>query len=105
MRRLLDQYLERRERRRREDAWRELDSQAGGVPSTPAVRNIHRRALENYIPNGGDLHSLYEETALAMSRRLLAMGRWLPHAPHVVHSRLYPAHRNQVASEWQRAGQ
>jgi hypothetical protein len=33
------------------------------------------------------------------------MGRWLPHAPHVVHSRLYPAHRNQVASEWQRAEQ
>ena len=105
MRRLLDQYLERRERRRREDAWRELDSQAGGVPSTPAVRNIHRRALENYVQNGGDLHSLHEETALAMSRRLLAMGRWLPHAPHVVHSRLYPAHRNQVASEWQRAEQ
>ena len=103
MTRMLGQYLERRERGRRENAWRELDSQEGGVPDIAPVQDIHRRALDRYSRNGGDLSSLHEEAALAMSRRLLAMGHGLPHA--AVHHRLYPAHRSRMESEWQRGGQ
>ena len=99
MTRMLGQFLERRERRRRENAWRNLDRQAGGVPDIAPIEDIHRRALDAYSRGGGDLNSLHAETALAMSRRLLAMGMW-PEA--FVHHRLYPAHVDQLASEWQR---
>ena len=99
MTRMLGQFLERRERRRRENAWRNLDRQAGGVPDIAPIEDIHRRALDAYSRGGGDLNSLHAETALAMSRRLLAMGLW-PAA--FVHHRLYPAHVDQLASEWQR---
>jgi hypothetical protein len=104
---VLGQYFLRRAQRQRESAWQALDAEAprwaGILTDLPPVRDIRRRAIDDYVQNGGDLRTLHRQAALDMSRRFLAMELLMgPNIPYVVHRGLYPDHERQLTSEWLR---
>ena len=101
---MLGQYFLRRAQRQRESAWQALDTESPGTPGPlPPLQDIRRRAIGNYVQNGGDLGRLHRQAALDMSRRLLAMELLQGHnTPCVVHRGLYPDHERQLTFEWLR---
>ena len=104
---VLGQYFARRAQRQREAEWQAIDAEsvrwAGILTDLPHIRDIRRRAIDNYVQNGGDLHALHRQAALDMSRRFLAMELMLePSIPYVVHRARYPEHECQLTLEWLR---
>ena len=104
---VLSQYFARRAQRQREAEWQALDAEsvrwAGILTDLPNVRDIRRRAIDSYVQNGGDLHTLHRQAALDMSRRFLAMELLMgPNIPNVVHRARYPEHERQLTLEWLR---
>ena len=74
------QYFLRRAQRQRESAWQALDAESPGMPGhLPPLQDIRRRAIDDYVQNGGDLSRMHRQAALDMSRRLLAMELLLGH--------------------------
>ena len=101
---MLGQYLLERAQRQRESAWQALDAESPGIPGhLPPLQDIRRRAIDDYVQNGGDFGRLHRQAALDMSRRLLAMELMLGHnTPYVLHRGLYPDHERQLTLGWLR---
>ena len=97
-------------RRRRELAWgmRDVEGEIWHLvqsrPQYRAVRQAHRRGMEEYIRNGGDLEAQHRRTSLAMSKELMLTGDFVSdNTPFSFSGHLYPENARDLMFAWGRA--
>ena len=73
-------------------------------PQHESVRQAHRRGMEEYIRNGGDLEAQRRRTSLAMSKELMLTGDLVSdNAPYSFSGHLYPDNARELTFAWGRA--
>ena len=82
------------------EIWRQVQSR----PQYEGVLQTHRRGMEEYIRNGGDLEAQHRRTSLAMSKELMLTGDFVSdNTPFSFNGHLYPDHARDLMFAWGRA--